>query len=43
MLVSIGDGLPGASTAAEIVFDNDIGVAAALGQLATPVTGGSPC
>jgi LacI family transcriptional regulator len=33
LLVSIGDGLPGASTAAEVVFDNDAGVAAALGQL----------
>jgi LacI family transcriptional regulator len=32
-LVSIGDGLPGASTVAEVVFDNDTGVAAALGQL----------
>jgi LacI family transcriptional regulator len=32
-LVSIGDGLPGAATAAEVVFDNDAGVAAALGQL----------
>lgn len=35
ILVSIGDGLPGAATAAEIVFDNDAGVAEALGQLAT--------
>jgi LacI family transcriptional regulator len=33
LLVSIGDGLPGASTVAEVVFDNDTGVAAALGQL----------
>jgi LacI family transcriptional regulator len=32
-LISIGDGLPGAPTAAEIVFDNDVGMAAALGQL----------
>jgi LacI family transcriptional regulator len=32
-LVSIGDGLPGASTVAEVVFDNNAGVAAALGQL----------
>jgi LacI family transcriptional regulator len=32
-LVSIGDGLPGAPTAAEVIFDNDTGVAAALGQL----------
>jgi LacI family transcriptional regulator len=35
VLVSIGDGLPGAATAAEIVFDNDAGVAAALTQLAS--------
>ncbi|HET6876068.1 MAG TPA: LacI family DNA-binding transcriptional regulator [Jatrophihabitans sp.] len=34
VLVTIGDGLPGAATAAEIVFDNDAGVAEALGQLA---------
>lgn len=34
VLVSIGDGIAGAATAAEIVFDNDAGVAAALGQLA---------
>lgn len=34
VLVSIGDGLPGASTAVEVVFDNDVGVGAALGQLA---------
>jgi LacI family transcriptional regulator len=33
LLVSIGDGLPGAPTAAEVVFDNDTGVAEALGQL----------
>ena len=33
ILVSIGDGLPGAATAVEVVFDNDIGVRAALGQL----------
>ncbi len=33
LLVSIGDGLPGALTAAEVVFDNDTGVAQALGQL----------
>ncbi|WP_375489833.1 LacI family DNA-binding transcriptional regulator [uncultured Jatrophihabitans sp.] len=34
VLVSIGDGIPGAATAAEIVFDNDAGVGAALRQLA---------
>jgi LacI family transcriptional regulator len=34
VLVSIGDGLPGADTAAEVVFDNESGVRAALGQLA---------
>ncbi len=34
VLVSIGDGLPGAATAAEVVFDNDTGVGAALGRLA---------
>lgn len=34
VLVSIGDGIPGAATAAEVVFDNDAGVTAALGQLA---------
>jgi LacI family transcriptional regulator len=34
VLVSIGDGMPGAATAAEIVFDNDAGVTAALEQLA---------
>ncbi|SHH10848.1 transcriptional regulator, LacI family [Jatrophihabitans endophyticus] len=34
VLVSIGDGLPGAATAVEIVFDNDVGVQAALGRLA---------
>jgi LacI family transcriptional regulator len=34
VLVSIGDGIPGAATAAEIVFDNDAGVSAALAQLA---------
>jgi LacI family transcriptional regulator len=34
VLVSIGDGLPGAATAVEIVFDNDAGAAAALQQLA---------
>jgi LacI family transcriptional regulator len=34
VLVSIGDGIPGAATAAEIVFDNDAGVTAALDQLA---------
>jgi LacI family transcriptional regulator len=33
LLVSIGDGLPGVLTAAEVVFDNDTGVALALGQL----------
>ena len=34
VLVSIGDGLPGAATAAEVVFDNDTGVTEALGLLA---------
>jgi LacI family transcriptional regulator, galactose operon repressor len=34
VLVSIGDGLDGADTAVEVVFDNDVGVRAALGQLA---------
>ncbi|MGI8677279.1 MAG: LacI family DNA-binding transcriptional regulator [Jatrophihabitans sp.] len=34
VLVSIGDGIPGAATAAEVVFDNDVGVSEALGQLA---------
>jgi LacI family transcriptional regulator, galactose operon repressor len=34
VLVSIGDGIPGAATAAEIVFDNDAGVGAALALLA---------
>jgi LacI family transcriptional regulator len=34
ILVSIGDGIPGANTAVEVVFDNDVGVRAALGQLA---------
>lgn len=34
VLVSIGDGLPGAATAAEVVFDNDTGVREALGLLA---------
>lgn len=34
VLVSIGDGIPGAATAAEIVFDNDAGVSEALAQLA---------
>ncbi len=34
VLVSIGDHIPGAAMAAEVVFDNDAGVAAALGQLA---------
>jgi LacI family transcriptional regulator len=34
ILVSIGDGIPGATTAAEIVFDNDTGVTSALEQLA---------
>ncbi len=33
-LVSIGDSVPGAATAAELVFDNDAGVGAALGRLA---------
>ncbi len=35
VLISIGDGLPGAATAAEVVFDNEAGVADALHQLAT--------
>ncbi len=34
VLISIGDGLPGAATAAEVVFDNDAGVTDALNQLA---------
>jgi LacI family transcriptional regulator len=34
VLVAIGDGIPGAATASEVVFDNDAGVSAALGQLA---------
>jgi LacI family transcriptional regulator len=34
VLVSIGDGLPGAPTAAEVVFDNETGVSDALHQLA---------
>ena len=34
ILVSIGDGIAGADTAVEVVFDNDVGVRAALGQLA---------
>lgn len=34
VLVSIGDGLVGADTAVEIVFDNDAGASAALEQLA---------
>ncbi|MDQ6848471.1 MAG: LacI family transcriptional regulator [Actinomycetota bacterium] len=34
VLVSIGDGIAGAATAAEVVFDNDAGVTAALGLLA---------
>ena len=34
VLVSIGDGLPGAATAVEVVFDNDSATAAALAQLA---------
>lgn len=33
LLISIGDGIPGADTAVEVVFDNDVGVRAALGQL----------
>jgi LacI family transcriptional regulator, galactose operon repressor len=35
VLVSIGDGLPGATTAAEVVFDNARAVTDALGRLAT--------
>ncbi len=34
ILVSIGDGIDGANTAVEVVFDNDVGVRTALGQLA---------
>ncbi|MEO9139527.1 MAG: LacI family DNA-binding transcriptional regulator [Jatrophihabitans sp.] len=34
VLVSIGDGLPDAATAVEVVFDNEAGVRAALGRLA---------
>jgi LacI family transcriptional regulator len=32
-LVSIGDGLPGVATAAEVVFDNEAGVSSAMHQL----------
>ena len=35
VLISIGDGLPGATTAAEVVFDNDLGLTDALGRLAS--------
>jgi LacI family transcriptional regulator len=35
VLISIGDGLPGATTAAEVVFDNDLGVSDALNRLAS--------
>jgi LacI family transcriptional regulator len=52
MLVAIGDALPGASTAAEIVFDNTTGVSEALRTLAaaghtrvavfTPARAGTP-
>ncbi|RAG82623.1 LacI family transcriptional regulator [Streptacidiphilus pinicola] len=35
VLISIGDSLPGATTAAEVVFDNDLGVTDALGRLAS--------
>jgi LacI family transcriptional regulator len=34
VLTSIGDGLPGAATSAEVVFDNEFGVTHALHQLA---------
>ncbi|MFI7006462.1 LacI family DNA-binding transcriptional regulator [Streptomyces sp. NPDC050145] len=34
-LISIGDGLPGATTAAEVVFDNELGVTDALSRLAS--------
>jgi LacI family transcriptional regulator len=34
VLISIGDGLPGAQTAAEVVFDNEAGVSDALRRLA---------
>jgi LacI family transcriptional regulator len=34
VLVSVGDGLPGAATAAEVVFDNEAGVSDALRRLA---------
>lgn len=34
ILVAIGDGISGADTAVEVVFDNDVGVRAALEQLA---------
>jgi LacI family transcriptional regulator len=34
VLVSVGDGLPGVSTAAEVVFDNEAGVSDALRTLA---------
>ncbi len=33
ILVSIGDGIAGADTAVEVVFDNEVGIRAALGQL----------
>lgn len=35
VLISIGDGLPGVATAAEVVFDNEAGVSDALHRLAT--------
>lgn len=34
VLISVGDGLPGAATAAEVVFDNEAGVSDAMHQLA---------
>ena len=34
VLISVGDGLPGAATAAEVVFDNEAGVTDALRRLA---------
>jgi len=34
VLVSIGDSLPGAATSAEVVFDNEAGIAGALHQFA---------
>jgi LacI family transcriptional regulator len=35
VLISVGDSLPGATTAAEVVFDNELGVTDALSRLAS--------